>query len=153
MVPLLLLQDDGGHANHQIFSSFATLFHKALKPGGVYFIEDLQVSRTPEYRGTPGSPVMASVLTDWLESIIATPAFAHLRDLQNRSAMQPAAAGYNMWKGKMQELQDGAAYLPVYRLPTGVKMMECAAEMCAVVKCTADDPFCPAGMGKQPFET
>lgn len=44
--------DDGGHANHQIYNSFHLLFFKALKPGGAYFIEDLQVTRWPAWRGT-----------------------------------------------------------------------------------------------------
>lgn len=96
---------------------------------------------------------MANVITVWIESIIATPVFAHLKDLQNCTAMQPAAAGYNIWKGQMQTLTDGAAYLPNYKLPTGAKSVECGAEMCAVVKCTTDDAYCPDGMGKQPFET
>eukprot|EP01034_Spumella_vulgaris_P037638 gene37638-46433_t len=35
--------DDGGHQNNQIKTSFDILFEKALLPGGLYFIEDLQV--------------------------------------------------------------------------------------------------------------
>ncbi len=37
--------DDGGHENHQIKTSFDILFEKALLPGGLYFLEDLQVGR------------------------------------------------------------------------------------------------------------
>lgn len=44
--------DDGGHANHHIYNSFQVLFFKALKPGGAYFIEDLQVTRWADWRGT-----------------------------------------------------------------------------------------------------
>lgn len=139
--------------NDQIFNSFATLFHKGLKPGGVYFIEDLIISHTPEYRGKAGSPVMANVLSDWVESILAAPAFARLDSLRNRTAMQPAYNHYNSWKTRMQKLVGDSAYVPDYKLPAGVKLIECAAEMCAVVKCMEDDPFCPDGMGKQPFET
>lgn len=40
--------DDGGHHNCQIWTSFKKLW-PTVKPGGLYFIEDLQVAR--EYRG------------------------------------------------------------------------------------------------------
>ena len=45
-----VILDDGGHHNHEILTTFDTLFHKALSPGGYYFIEDLQVGR---YACTP----------------------------------------------------------------------------------------------------
>ena len=38
--------DDGGHSNMQQYNSFVTLFVHGLKPGGVYFLEDLLVART-----------------------------------------------------------------------------------------------------------
>lgn len=31
-----LVVDDGGHTNMQLYNSFAVLFEKALKPGGLY---------------------------------------------------------------------------------------------------------------------
>lgn len=37
--------DDGGHFNNQILTTFDILWNKALKKGGIYFIEDLQVLR------------------------------------------------------------------------------------------------------------
>jgi hypothetical protein len=37
--------DDGGHTNPQQLSSFMVLFQHALKPGGLYVIEDLCESR------------------------------------------------------------------------------------------------------------
>ena len=40
--------DDGGHQNCQIYTSFVKLW-PTLKPGGLYFIEDMQVARTPAY--------------------------------------------------------------------------------------------------------
>lgn len=41
-----VILDDGGHTNPQIWNSFQFLFYKALKPGGIYFIEDIHVGRT-----------------------------------------------------------------------------------------------------------
>ena len=41
--------DDGGHQQCQIWTSFSKLW-PTLKPGGLYFIEDLQVANEPIYR-------------------------------------------------------------------------------------------------------
>jgi hypothetical protein len=41
--------DDGGHQNCQIWHSFLKLW-PTVKPGGLYFIEDLQVSNWPKYK-------------------------------------------------------------------------------------------------------
>ena len=41
--------DDGGHQNCQIWHSFLKLW-PTVKPGGLYFIEDLQVGNWPEYK-------------------------------------------------------------------------------------------------------
>ena len=47
--------DDGGHHFAEIKHSFDVLFHRALLPGGLYFIEDLHVSNYPYMRN--GSPL------------------------------------------------------------------------------------------------
>lgn len=60
--------DDGGHQNQQILASFTVLFQKALKPGGVYVIEDMHVSRLGDWRGT--GPIMLDVVRDWQESLL-----------------------------------------------------------------------------------
>jgi len=41
--------DDGGHQNCQIWTSFLKLW-PTVKPGGLYFIEDMQVARRPKYK-------------------------------------------------------------------------------------------------------
>lgn len=41
--------DDGGHKNCQIWNSFLRLW-PTVKPGGLYFIEDMQVGKNPRYR-------------------------------------------------------------------------------------------------------
>ena len=63
-----VIVDDGGHQNQQILASFTVLFQNALKPGRVYFIEDLQVSRHNAWRGT--GPIVLDVLHDWQESLL-----------------------------------------------------------------------------------
>jgi hypothetical protein len=46
--------DDGGHKQCHIWTTFKKLW-PLLKPGGLYFIEDLQVSRDPEYNDVSSS--------------------------------------------------------------------------------------------------
>jgi len=41
--------DDGSHFNKHIINTFNHLFHKNLKPGGIYIIEDLGCSYIKEY--------------------------------------------------------------------------------------------------------
>ena len=66
--------DDGGHTNRQIWTSFDILFKHALKPGGVYFLEDLHVGRVDPYHagGVPGSDgaVMMDVIADWTDQLV-----------------------------------------------------------------------------------
>ena len=68
-----MIVDDGGHQNQQILASFTVLFQNALKPGGVYFIEDLHVNRDKRWRGS--GPIMLDVLHDWQESLLTRQRF------------------------------------------------------------------------------
>lgn len=45
-----IVVDDGGHQNCQIWHSFQKLW-PTVKPGGLYFIEDMQVAKLDQYRG------------------------------------------------------------------------------------------------------
>jgi hypothetical protein len=58
--------DDGGHMNHQILTSFYILW-ETLKPGGIYFIEDLQVLRR---RSSDIGPKVPDVIKDWIEQLM-----------------------------------------------------------------------------------
>lgn len=51
--------DDGGHQNCQIWNSFMKLW-PTVKPGGLYFIEDMEVARK-EHKHNPQPPCDASV--------------------------------------------------------------------------------------------
>ena len=53
--------DDGGHKNCQIYESIQKLWG-ALKPGGLYFIEDLQVAKLPGYRNYQSNRCDSSLL-------------------------------------------------------------------------------------------
>eukprot|EP00878_Enallax_costatus_P005274 GHUV01005541.1.p1 GENE.GHUV01005541.1~~GHUV01005541.1.p1 ORF type:complete len:329 (+),score=43.88 GHUV01005541.1:427-1413(+) len=121
--------DDGGHTNPQIYNSFLVLFHEALKPGGAYFIEDLQVSRHINYLGT--GPVMADVIRDWIDSLLRAVSFKKFDNLHNSPGTQ------------------GIPTEPPQRhpLPQAAKSVHCFAEACVVLKCTTDDARCPVGAG------
>lgn len=60
--------DDGGHFHNQIATSFNFLFEKALKPGGIYFIEDVAPMRPPY----PGRQNNDGETIKWLQGMIAT---------------------------------------------------------------------------------
>lgn len=63
-----IIVDDGGHFNNQIVTSFNFLFEKALKPGGIYFIEDVAPMRPPY----PGRENNDGTTITWLQGMIAT---------------------------------------------------------------------------------
>lgn len=60
--------DDGGHYFNQIQTSFDNLFEKALKPGGIYVIEDIAPAR-PWY---PGREYNDGQVINWLQGMMAT---------------------------------------------------------------------------------
>lgn len=64
--------DDGGHSNLMIMSSFEKLFPK-MKPGGLYFIEDMSVGRGAPWKDwvddTNGKAVVVDVVKDWIEQL------------------------------------------------------------------------------------
>jgi hypothetical protein len=50
-----IIIDDGGHTMNQQMTSLNHLW-KAVKPGGIYFCEDLQTSYMKQYGGDENSP-------------------------------------------------------------------------------------------------
>ena len=65
--------DDGGHHNCQIFNSFIT-FWPLQQPGGLYFIDDLQVSKVRPFSGRVdergNETIMVNIVKDWIELLI-----------------------------------------------------------------------------------
>ena len=64
----------------------------AVRNGGVYFIEDLQVGRFKSYGGekinyedTKGQGVMADKIKDWIEQLLTIPrAFKHTSEFKHK---------------------------------------------------------------------
>lgn len=105
--------DDGGHSNQQIWNSFQELFFKSLKPGGVYFIEDLQVGRYPGYysNGLPhdNSSVLLDVITDWIDQLV-------VKSMKSAEQAQVIRRSYK------------------HQLPEEVQRIDCVKDMCALTK-------------------
>eukprot|EP00931_Biecheleriopsis_adriatica_P056671 TRINITY_DN33591_c0_g1_i1.p1 TRINITY_DN33591_c0_g1~~TRINITY_DN33591_c0_g1_i1.p1 ORF type:complete len:325 (+),score=46.30 TRINITY_DN33591_c0_g1_i1:49-1023(+) len=59
--------DDGGHKNKMIRTSFEVLWPH-VKPGGLYFMEDLQVGRVGY--GSDGGVVMSDIVQAWVEQLL-----------------------------------------------------------------------------------
>ena len=65
--------DDGGHHNCQISNSFDKLWPQ-VKPGGLYFIEDMHVGKAHYYISKDCDHViMSERLKDWIEQLIYQP--------------------------------------------------------------------------------
>mmetsp|Transcript_43571 Transcript_43571/g.125769 ORF Transcript_43571/g.125769 Transcript_43571/m.125769 type:complete len:294 (-) Transcript_43571:60-941(-) len=63
--------DDGGHHNAQIKTSFDNLW-PAVRPGGLYFLEDLQVGRMRQFSESSGADhvAMSDVIQAWIEQLL-----------------------------------------------------------------------------------
>ena len=64
--------DDGGHRNRQILTSFRILWPQ-LRPGGLYFLEDLQVGRRDGDKNR-NAPAVADVVKSWIDQLLVYPA-------------------------------------------------------------------------------
>ncbi|KAG7674290.1 hypothetical protein Ndes2526B_g03933 [Nannochloris sp. 'desiccata'] len=105
--------DDGGHTNPQIWNSFDVLFNTALKPEGVYFIEDLNVGRfDPWYADglpTNNGSVVLDVLLDWADQLVTL----SMRDTSFYEKVEKENA---------------------FPLPPSIARIDCIQDMCAVTK-------------------
>jgi hypothetical protein len=103
--------DDGGHRNDQILNSFEKLW-PALKTGGYYFIEDLQVGRHVGHQAASHSAVVADVLHQWSDQLIMEPGMhTHVTPVPPRQ----------------------------HKIPPKVDFVYCQDEACVIGKCPADD--------------
>ena len=104
--------DDGGHTNHQIKSSFDVLFESALSPGGLYFIEDMQVGRS-NFFGFE-DPVMADVIESWIDQLLINPTDPRLNDRKTSNNTR-------------------------HMIPKNIKWIFCQSEACVIAKCALND--------------
>lgn len=65
-----VIVDDGGHHSDHVLNALTGLWDY-LNPGGLYFIEDLHVQTTNEYK-KDGYPAPVSVIQSWIEYLLVT---------------------------------------------------------------------------------
>lgn len=63
-----VIVDDGGHTMQQQMTSIEHLW-KAVKPGGLYFCEDLETSWIPAYGATAGAVTMVQFIHSMVEDL------------------------------------------------------------------------------------
>lgn len=103
--------DDGGHTNEMIYNSFDILFRDGLKPGGLYFIENLHVGRLhAPYNGT----TMTDLIQAWIEQLLVPNIYVN-KDVRSTSIRS------------------------MYPIPHAVKWIFCQAEACVIAKCENPD--------------
>ena len=108
-----IIIDDGSHCNRHILYSFSILFEQALAPGGLYFIEDMQVGRHSSHQANPYS---CSV------------------EFKNDTPMIDIINGWN------SQLMGDLWYKKFTRaIPRGIKWIFCQAEACVIAKCGVND--------------
>ncbi|MGI4860055.1 MAG: hypothetical protein ACRYHA_24645 [Janthinobacterium lividum] len=80
--PFDIVIDDGSHKGPDVSLALFTLFPR-LKPGGIYFIEDVQTSYWAHYAGSSLAPECYDTATRWIKLCV---------DLINRNEMLDARA-------------------------------------------------------------
>ena len=109
--------DDGSHETVDQMASFHFLYPRALKPGGFYFIEDLQYQR--DFGGHHSA--MLETLRDWMLNV--------------------TTHGYGWesnWRQKIK-LAHVRAHEPKSRPPRDLLSVECFRDMCVLTKALDGD--------------
>lgn len=107
--------DDGAHLNSRLYASFVHLWPH-VKPGGLYFIEDLHVVRNAPGRrfgdDTNGKFIMADVIQDWIDQLMVP---------------------------RKRSMYDHVLGRKKHRLPSDVKWITCQLEACVIAKYEEND--------------
>jgi hypothetical protein len=105
--------DDGGHTGRQKFNTFTKLW-ESVKPGGLFFVEDMQVDKFGSYV-SPGFPPFAVVVETWVDQLLIGNIFDFSKEPTDNS---------------------NRARFPI---PPKLKAIYCSDEICAMKKCNAED--------------
>ena len=112
--PFDVIIDDGGHKNQQIKLTFDHLW-PVLAPGGLYFMEDLQVGRKRAFSDHSTEsfkyPPIAELMEAWTEQLILANTFK--------------------WSEQMPKWKE---HPEVYVLPANVSFVHCQREACVIGK-------------------
>jgi hypothetical protein len=132
--------DDGSHRNSDLMNTFDALW-PSIKPGGVYFMEDLQVGRATDvykpgenYEDTKGTRVVSDVMQSWIEQkLIAHPPLK----LYRGGAVQNKNGSYEIDYGSWENTESNHRSVMLRKqhpIPLDVAFIFCQAEACAVGK-------------------
>ena len=103
--------DDGGHHNNHIYESFMNLW-PIVKPGGLYFIEDMQVGRHPDFSDLSGRGIiMIDYIKAWIEQIVIS-----------------------SW-GDHPDWGVSPEILKTKKIPPGIRFITCIRDACVIGKC------------------
>ena len=83
--------DDGSHRNADILTAFNRLWPE-VRPGGLYFIEDLQVGRHAAWDNTGGEAVMSDVLQSWVDQLLVADKYSKNAGCYSRLKRAPPHA-------------------------------------------------------------
>ena len=103
--------DDGGHKMNQQITSLEMLF-PAVKPGGIYFIEDLVTSYIGPYGGAPGAPSFTTVgyIHEILEDLMTRE--SAVQDQKKASFVYDVVTG--MWRSSLCLYKEGRIEITIY---------------------------------------
>ena len=115
--------DDGSHKNSHILKSFDALW-PSLAPGGLYFLEDIQLgrygnSRTAQrhrFDDTEGEAVISDVIQSWVEQKLIPPPAKDQHQADNEANRHASQA-----RSK-------------HPMPAGLAFIFCQAEACVLGK-------------------
>ena len=106
-----IIIDDGGHHNNEIYESFMNLW-PIVKPGGLYFLEDMQVGREPDFSDLSGRGIiMIDYIKAWIEQIVI-----------------------KSWKGH-PDWGVSPEILKTMKIPKGIRFISCIRDACVIGKC------------------
>ena len=122
--------DDGGHHNIQIWTAFNVLFFKALAPGGLYFIEDLQVGRV---FGDDNCCVMSDVIQAWIDQLLIPDSLSIQASKAQRGGYYADMSADQAQNPPVHAVR-AAKMRNKYPLPKYIDWIFCQAEACVVAK-------------------
>ncbi len=118
--------DDGSHRNDHLFTSLVYLWKHALRPGGMYFLEDLQVGRNTDFSGkiNTNSYISDNHHKPTVESEVIL--VDVIKDFIEQLVIPKSSNDTKRWT------------YPISLIP-GIKSIYCQAEACVLFKCKEMD--------------
>ena len=128
-----MIIDDGGHSNKQIDVSFRLLW-PMVKPGGLYFMEDLVCGRGYPYDDL-NHVAIADKIKDYMEQLMYDSRYPNAPDPKQHIKWGPWKNGYN----------PSVKAIGKWKMPEDVAWILCQAEACVLKKCEAGHYCRPVG--------